>query len=81
MEKNYKLCSIYKANVDYVCFECSTNYYCESYFKMVHGEKENIAHRKFEVGCFIAAKILCQEHQTIPYNIFCLTENGNKNII
>ena len=81
MEKNYKLCNICKSKVNYICFECSNNFYCESCFKMVHNKKENINHQKFDVDYFIQAKTLCPEHQTIPLNIFCLTENGNNKII
>lgn len=76
MEKIYKQCGVCKSPVKYICFDCSNNFYCESCFNMIHNKKENFLHPKFEIDYFIQAKNLCQEHPTIPLNLFCLTENG-----
>ena len=77
MEKIYKQCGICKSPANFICFDCSTNFYCEKCFKTIHNKTNNLFHPKFEIDYFIQAKTLCQEHPTIPLNLFCLTENGN----
>ena len=76
-QKDYKLCDICKSQAKYICLECLSNYYCDSCYKWIHNKKENSNHKKEQIDYLVPIEARCQEHQNIPFNLFCLDDKGN----
>ena len=77
-KKNFKHCDMCKfTEASFLCSKCFC-YYCEGCFKQVHGIKENSQHNKEKIDYNVPIDTRCPEHDTIPINLFCTDEKGNK---
>ena len=76
-QRNYKLCDICESQATLLCFECLTNYYCDSCYKLIHDKKAKSKHKKEKIDYFVPIDTRCPEHSNVALNLFCLDEKGN----
>ena len=75
-QKNYKKCDMCKVNeATSLCSNCFC-YYCDDCYKPVHKLKENKDHIKEDIDYNVPIDTRCPDHDTIPINLFCLSEKG-----
>ena len=78
MERKIKLikeCETCESNATCLCFECN-EYYCDSYFKMIHDKQKKTNHKKEKIDIYVPIALKCQVNKNIPLNIFCIDEKG-----
>ena len=69
-------CDICESDATSLCIACQ-EYFCDSCFKLIHDKKQT-KHEKESIDVFVPIDIKCPEHPTVPLNLFCTDEKGNK---
>ena len=78
-QHNFKQCDICKSEATCLCWDCISNYYCDSCFKLIHDMKANSSHKKEKIDYYVPIETRCPEHPKVELNLFCLDEKGNDN--
>ena len=76
-QKNFKLCDICESQATLLCLECSSNYFCDSCYKLTHDKTSKINHKSEKIDFFLPIEARCLQHLNVPLNLFCLDEKGN----
>ena len=72
-----KKCELCQIEATSLCQECFI-YYCDECYKYIHSKKEKTNHKKDKIDYFSPIDTKCPIHPSIPINLFCIDEEGNK---
>ena len=79
-QKNFKQCDMCKdKEATSLCSQCFS-YYCDVCHKAVHENTKNSQHIKEKIDYNVPIDTRCQDHNTVPINLFCIDEKGNISI-
>ena len=71
-----KVCEYCEIDATCLCFKCMC-YFCDSCFKIAHGNDENKNHKKENIDFNVPFDLKCPEHTLHAMDLFCVDEKGN----